>query len=155
MPLEVVNYEEASMQARKGLRDLCGHRQALTQEITPTTMRSDLDVGSSQRKKKGEEDLFSSTLKVTLGRITKNRRSYHSECPSLRVVDSASSWDTIPRTQDGLCPTAFLCPDWGDFWQVKNTNGISPMWLIHHIFRESLSLISRHLLCISHPEEMY
>lgn len=54
---------------------------------------------------------------------------------------------------DWFCLTTFLMPRVRWVLQVKNTSGISPMWIIHHIFKESQSLISWHTLCISNPGE--
>lgn len=74
--------------------------RALTQE---TTHHYEVLLGRrTYPEEKAEEDLLSSTLKVTLERFKKNRRSWHSDCPSLRVVDFTSSWDIITRPHDWL-----------------------------------------------------
>lgn len=70
MPLEVVNYEEASTWARnKAWETFEATGKALTQE---TTQHCEVLFGWRKRleEKKEEEDALSSTVKVTLERIT-------------------------------------------------------------------------------------
>lgn len=103
------------------------------------------------RGKEGRGRIFSPPCWKATRERPHRRGCWNSECP-LRWEDSASPWDIITWTQNDSAELHFYAQIGVSFTSEK-PSGISPMWIIHHIFKESQSLISQHTLHISNPGE--
>lgn len=147
--LQSFNYEELYGAARNSTwESLVAILRVLTRDY-PTLRGLPWVVETSRGKESKGKTFFPPHQKATSEKTTENRMWEFRMCFS-RLVGSASPWDTITWTQTHY----IFMPRLRGFLRVKNTNGISPMWIIHHIFRESQFLISRHSLCISNPGEV-